>query len=469
MAIPFLTSINMNKNEIQNAVMQNLATAPANPKTGQYYYNTTDSKMYQWTGKEWRVVGVLVINNLTSSDTGSALSAAQGKELKRLIDAINTDMEDKGAGDMLKSVYDTNGNGKVDTAENADKVNGHTVAVDVPSGAKFTDTIYTHPAHSAKASGLYKVTVDAQGHVSAVTAVTKADITNLGIPAQDTTYPVADGSNTGLMNASLYNQLQLALETAESADAQSNTNLASIQALQKTVSNLPAEQFLDLTKTKFVNSFAWSTATYPGSTNPSLEGKPVLVLALKDEKDNVKYSFLNMFDLVDQYTGDGTVVVSGNNISHKNSGATAGSYGNSANQTPAFGATFNVPYITVDAKGHATAVSNKTVTIPNKLASTTSNGLMTSADKTKVDSMKWVHRVVTGTLAAGKLSLTLDPSSQLDAGGTAHVVSVECFLDGTTPVMCDIEYIGGGGVTISIAEAQDVAIECSLHLAVSLF
>lgn len=40
---------------------------------------------------------------------------------------------------------------------------------------------YTHPAYTAKSSGLYKITVDATGHVSAVTAVAKADITALGI------------------------------------------------------------------------------------------------------------------------------------------------------------------------------------------------------------------------------------------------------------------------------------------------
>jgi len=47
---------------------------------------------------------------------------------------------------------------------------------------------YTHPTYTAQKSGLYKVTVDATGHVSAATAVSKADITGLGIPAQDTTY-----------------------------------------------------------------------------------------------------------------------------------------------------------------------------------------------------------------------------------------------------------------------------------------
>lgn len=60
---------------------------------------------------------------------------------------------------------------------------------------------YTHPAYTAKASGLYKVTVDATGHVSAVAAVAKADITALGIPAQDTTYSAATTSANGLMSA----------------------------------------------------------------------------------------------------------------------------------------------------------------------------------------------------------------------------------------------------------------------------
>ena len=60
---------------------------------------------------------------------------------------------------------------------------------------------YTHPTYTAQARGLYKVTVDATGHVSAVAAVTKADITGLGIPAQDTTYQPATSEANGLMSA----------------------------------------------------------------------------------------------------------------------------------------------------------------------------------------------------------------------------------------------------------------------------
>lgn len=59
---------------------------------------------------------------------------------------------------------------------------------------------YTHPAHTAHESGLYKVTVDAQGHVSDAEAVTKEDITGLGIPGQDTTYQKATAEADGLMS-----------------------------------------------------------------------------------------------------------------------------------------------------------------------------------------------------------------------------------------------------------------------------
>lgn len=62
------------------------------------------------------------------------------------------------------------------------------------------DTKYTHPSYTAKSNGLYKVTVDGTGHVSAVVAISKEDITDLGIPSKDTTYSVASQSANGLMS-----------------------------------------------------------------------------------------------------------------------------------------------------------------------------------------------------------------------------------------------------------------------------
>lgn len=61
---------------------------------------------------------------------------------------------------------------------------------------------YSHPTATAYTSGLYKITTNNLGHVTAATAVTKSDITGLGIPAQDTntTYSNATTSTSGLMS-----------------------------------------------------------------------------------------------------------------------------------------------------------------------------------------------------------------------------------------------------------------------------
>lgn len=65
----------------------------------------------------------------------------------------------------------------------------------IASGAN----LYVHPTYTAKSSGLYKITVDGLGHVSAATAVAKSDITALGIPETNTTYSQATSNSLGLV------------------------------------------------------------------------------------------------------------------------------------------------------------------------------------------------------------------------------------------------------------------------------
>lgn len=48
-----LSSLDLNKNELKNAVIQKGATAPSNPAEGQVYYNTTDKNFYRYNGTSW--------------------------------------------------------------------------------------------------------------------------------------------------------------------------------------------------------------------------------------------------------------------------------------------------------------------------------------------------------------------------------------------------------------------------------
>lgn len=48
-----LTNLDLSKNELQNAVLQPLATAPSSPKLGQMYYDTTDKVIKSWNGTAW--------------------------------------------------------------------------------------------------------------------------------------------------------------------------------------------------------------------------------------------------------------------------------------------------------------------------------------------------------------------------------------------------------------------------------
>lgn len=80
MARQFLTGLNLNQNELQNARIQNLATNPAGGVEGQVYYNTVAHEMRVYNGTEWEAVG---LNGVTASAAeinildGATLSTAE--------------------------------------------------------------------------------------------------------------------------------------------------------------------------------------------------------------------------------------------------------------------------------------------------------------------------------------------------------------------------------------------------------
>lgn len=119
--------------------------------------------------------------------------------------------------------------------------------------------------------------------------------------------------------------------------------------------DLPAELVLDQTKTAFVGAFEWSEETYPGSTDPTLNGKPVLVLAVKGSGENDVYSFLDMTKLVDTYkaaAGDGSAEVSVNGYEISVNALVSGESGNQLSKKDDG---LFVPAVNVDGKADKAA------------------------------------------------------------------------------------------------------------------
>lgn len=119
-----------------------------------------------------------------------------------------------------------------------------------------------------------------------------------------------------------------------------------------------------------------------------------------------------------------------------NSGVTAGNYGPSANDSPAHGGTFSVPYITFDAKGRATAASTKTITLPTYTIGNATITIKAGTGLTTGGSF------TTNQTSAG--TITLNHSNSITAGS---VGSAQSPSHGGTFAIPKITYDAQGHIT----------------------
>ena len=78
MAVKYLSSIDLNKNELQNAKVHVLASAPSNPQEGQIYYNSTDNKLFFYDGSAFVDASGDIKSVATSTSTTLQITDSTG-------------------------------------------------------------------------------------------------------------------------------------------------------------------------------------------------------------------------------------------------------------------------------------------------------------------------------------------------------------------------------------------------------
>lgn len=73
----FLDSLDLVQNELQNAVLQNLASAPGSPKAGQWYFDTTLGKAGVYQGGAWVYISTSVTNGVTKTSAAGSSGIMQ--------------------------------------------------------------------------------------------------------------------------------------------------------------------------------------------------------------------------------------------------------------------------------------------------------------------------------------------------------------------------------------------------------
>ena len=133
-------------------------------------------------------------------------------------------------------------------------------------------------------------------------------------------------------------------------------------------------------------------------------------------------------------------------LSHSDSGVTTGNYGPSANVSPSHGGTFTIPYINVNATGHITSASNRTITLPNKISINNHYSPTDTTDRIKISPTNI-------TYATFGSSTLIGPAIGIDSEG--HIAEIAVDLKGH---ITDVEgyqlpqIVGVGSTDVNVSD-----------------
>lgn len=206
----FLTNIDLNKNELQNARIQNLAVAPSNPVEGQIYYNTTDKMIYKWDGVQWSAMGSAY--TLPVADASTLGGVKIGAGLTATNDGTTSADVQSVAGKTGAVTLDNGdvGLGNVDNTSDADKpistatqaaldekldLDGGTMSGDLNMGSNAITGLAT-PTNASDAATKDYVDSIATGALTPKGSVAFASLPALTAANNNTLYNVTDAFTT---------------------------------------------------------------------------------------------------------------------------------------------------------------------------------------------------------------------------------------------------------------------------------
>lgn len=145
------------------------------------------------------------------------------------------------------------------------------------------------------------------------------------------------------------------------------------------INALPTERFLDAAKTSFSQNFSFNSTTYPGATNPNLNGKPVLVIALKaidhanNNAESTSYIFIDLAFLADTGKADKVGSATANNLASLDANGNLLDSGIAKNDVALKASNPTAGHVAgVDANGNPTdtGIAANTVLTSNNVATT---------------------------------------------------------------------------------------------------
>lgn len=405
MAIKFVSSINLNQNELQHAVVQNLATPPGTPREGQIYYDSSagDKSIYFWDGTEWIDVGgdvrsVTAGAGLTSTGTRNiTINVGQGTGI--LVNPDNVQLYHLG----LENLTDPNADRiffwddsagasqwlEVSTATGIN-ISGTTLQLGSIPNSSLTNSSVTYTAGAGlTGGGTVALGASATLTVGAGTGITvNADDVQLKNAASLTNNSVLkwDSSNGQLANTIMSDDGSTVTIsgnlTVNGTTTTINSTIVSISDNMMQYANGNTANTVDIGFFgNYVNSGTkYATFFYDASASSASEASFTLGHSITAPGNNVTDFTLGRLvaNLTGELTGNAstatklatarTISITGDatwtvtfdgsanvtsGLTLANSGVTAGSYGLAG----------SVPQITFDAKGRATAAANVAISI----------------------------------------------------------------------------------------------------------